>query len=138
MTYISKCPYCGATVRGGHGIPIKRIDTPVRMCHSCQAPYLDDNMYEWSVISIPYKVYFILFANNRLYGWFFLLLLSMKDPYYAAVGCVIWPLICVFWFYITKRKRIAASKMRTTDAKYIEFLSRSNYDKLSQKYDIYY
>lgn len=138
MTYTGKCPHCGSIVRGGHGSPIKRIDTPIRLCNKCRQPYLDDNMYEWGVISIPYKIYFIFLANNRIYGWFFLLIFSIGYPHQATIGCIIWPLLCFLWFFLTKRKQIVMSIERSTNAQYIEFLSKANYDKLAQKYDHYY
>lgn len=138
MTYTGKCPRCGTVVRGGHGHPIKKIDTPVRKCPKCQSIYLDDNMYEWCVISIPYKLYYIFFANNRFIGWFLLLMLSTTYWNYALIGTVLWIIFCICWFFLTTRKKIAASKERTSNPAYITVLSKSNYDKLAQKFDIYY
>lgn len=137
MTYTGRCPHCNAKVRTGHGYPIKRIGTPIMMCRNCNQPYLDDNMYEWSVISIPYKVYYIFLANNRFYGWLLLFMLSLGYPSYAVAGCFLWPLLCVAWFLLTKRRKIEESKLRTTNSQYIEILSRANYDKLAQRFDIY-
>ena len=135
MIYTGKCPHCGTVVRGGHGSPWKRIDTPLKTCPRCFRPYIDDNMYEWSVISPAYKVWFYFFANNRFIPWLILACAAYRSWLYFLIGGVVWMTFCVLWVNITKKEQIAKSKRRTAyNPEYIKTLSDCRYDKLATKY----
>ena len=139
MTYTGKCPHCKTVIRGGHGSPWKRIDTPIRTCPHCFHTYMDDNMYEWSVISPIYKLWFYFFANNRFIPWFILACAAYLSWLYLLIGGVAWMIFCVLWVNITKKEQIAESKRRTAhNPEYIKALSASRYDKLAMKYDSFY
>lgn len=134
MIYTGKCPRCGAIVRSGSGSPWKRIDTPLRKCPRCFRSYIDENMYEWSVIGPAYKLWYYFFANNRIFPWFLLAIVAYRNWIYALTGCAVWTVICVLWVQITSKERIKASKQRTSRQEYVDLLAVIGYDKLSAKH----
>lgn len=137
MMYSAKCPYCGIALKGGHGAPWKSIGNPIRRCPRCFRNYIDNDIYEWSVISTFYKLWYYFFANNRFCPWVFLLITvpGTESWVFFIIGAVIWMIICVLWVNITKKEHIAESKRRTTyNPEYIKTLSACGYYKLAKKY----
>lgn len=134
MIYTGKCPHCGAVVRGGHGSPMKRIDTPIRKCPRCFRSYLDNNMYEWSVISPIYKFWYYFFANNRFFPWLILAIAAYRSWAYLLFGGLAWMAVCVLWVQITSKDKIKASKERTSRQEYIDRLVVYGYDKIATKH----
>ena len=133
MTYTGRCPHCGAAVRGGHGIPIKRIDTPLRTCHRCRHPYIDGNMYEWAILDVAHKIYFYLFANNRWLMYFLLLIVTVGGYWKVALaGLIVWVLLCIAWVNITKKAAFAKSHIRCLQPGYVDSLIKI-YDKIDEK-----
>lgn len=141
MTYTTKCPYCGAAVKGGHGAPWKRIGSPIKRCRRCYRDYIDNDVYEWNIIGIGPKLWFYFFANNRFVPWVFLLITvpGTESWLYFGIGAALWIVFCVLWVRITKKEQIAESKRRTTyNPEYIKLLSDGRYDKIAMKYDPFY
>lgn len=140
MMYTTKCPYCGAAVKGGHGAPWKTIGMPIKECPRCFRNYIDEDIYEWSVIGIAYKLWYYFFANNRFVPWVFLFITvpGTNTWLYFGLGAVIWMIFCLLWVNITKKEQIAESKRRTaSNPEYIKLLSDCGYDKLAAKYEEY-
>lgn len=136
MTYKMSCPHCKNAVRGGHGDPIKRIDSPIQTCPHCGKPYLDNNMYEWSVISTMYQLYFYFFANNRfVFPWLIVAIgLSTGSWILFGVLVLIWMACCVYWVDSGMKDKIEASNKRAADPDYVKLLAKLGYDKLADKY----
>ena len=133
MTYTGRCPHCGAAVRGGHGTPMKRIGSPIMTCHCCHKNYIDENMYEWSVISPSYKFHYCFFANNRGYPILFLLLFSLIRPIPCLILLLIWIAGCGVYVHHTIKNKIEASTARTSDPIYLGILILIGYEKLDEK-----
>ena len=132
MTYTGRCPHCGATVRGGHGIPIKRIDTPIRSCPRCFRKYMDDNMYEWAVLDDAHKFSYYFLANNRWIPYFLCLIFAAGGYWWATVlGCILWVAICFAWVKLTKKEAFELSHLRCLQPGYIDSLNAGYYDKLN-------
>ena len=146
MLYEGKCPHCGNTVRGGHGSPMKRIDTPVRTCYRCGHQYVDPNMYEWAVIDPVSKGWFIFAANNRGIVLLASLLLGLccfgVNNVSTGIGLLVfsavWMIISYAYVRIVHKDKIRASEVRCSDPTYIELLNAIKYDKLASKYDDFY
>ena len=134
MTYTGRCPHCGVAVRGGHGVPIKRIGTPIRTCHTCHRPYIDDNMYEWAILDGIHKFHFYFFANNRWLPYFLFLIFAAGGYWLVTIlGCTLWAASCFAWVNLTRKDAFELSHNRCLQAGYIESLSVGYYDKLSEK-----
>lgn len=146
MMYQGKCPHCGNIVRGGHGTPMKRIDTPVRTCFRCGHNYIDENMYEWAVLDPVYKFWFIFAANNR--GIVLLLSLLMGtsclavDNIATGIACLvfsaIWMAISFVYVKLAHKDARNASQIRCNNPEYIELLNAIKYDKLARKFNNFY
>ena len=146
MMYEGKCPHCGNIVRGGHGSPMKRIDTPVRTCFRCGHKYIDDNMYEWAVLDPVYKFWFYFGANNRGIVLLVALLLGgccfAVDNIAVGIGLLIfsgvWMVISYVYVKLMHKNAMLASQNRCNDPKYVELLNEIKYDKLARKFDNFY
>lgn len=137
MKYVAKCPYCGSWLKSGHGSPWKTIGSPVKPCPRCSRGYIDNDIYEWSVIGIGPKLWFYLFANNRVAPWVLLLITvpATESWLYFGIGAVVWSAFCVLWVNTTKKKQIEESARRTEgNDQYIQLLINSGYYKLSLKH----
>ena len=133
MMYTGRCPHCGNEVRGGHGIPIKSIDTPFRQCNWCGRTYIDENMYEWAVLDPIYKFSFYFLANNRWVPYCLFLILSFSGYWVAALICsIIWPVISYIYVKLAKKEDIEASYIRCEDSIYVESLVK-NYKKVEMR-----
>ena len=146
MTYEGKCPHCGNVVRGGHGTPMKRIDTPVRTCFRCGHNYVDENMYEWAVLDPVYKFWFIFAANNRGIVLLFSLLLGgvclAVENIATGIGFLVFSAIWMTLSYIyvkhVHKDAMIASQNRCNAPEYIELLNTIKYDKLANKFNNFY
>ena len=136
MKYVAKCPYCGLWLKSGHGSPWKTIGSPVKTCSRCRRHYIDNDIYEWSVIGIAPKLRFYLFANNRIVPWVLLLITvpATESWLYFWAGAVVWSTFCVLWVNITKKQQIMESRIRGVYSEYIKLLADGGYHKLSLKH----
>ena len=135
--YIAKCPYCGTWVKNGYGSPPKSIGSPVKTCSLCRRSYIDNDVYEWSVIGIVPKIRYYLFANNRFVPWVPLLITvpGTESWIYFVIGAVLWSAFCVWWVNTRQKQQIMESKRRTeNNPQYIQMLCKSGYHKLSLKH----
>ena len=135
--YIAKCPYCGTWVKNGYGSPPKSIGSPVKTCSLCRRSYIDNDVYEWSVIGIVPKLWYYLFANNRIAPWVLLLITipATEHCLYFVIGAVLWSAFCVWWVNTKQKQQIMESKRRTeNNPQYIQMLCKSGYHKLSLKH----
>ena len=123
MLYTGRCPYCGNIVRGGHGTPMKRIDTPIRTCHRCGRNYIDGNMYEWAVLDPIYKFSFYFFANNRWTPYVLFMILLFGGYWVSALICsIIWAATSYIYVKLTKKEDIEDSYLRCKNPHYVESL----------------
>lgn len=137
MQYVAKCPYCGLYLKTGHGYPWKTIGSPVKICSRCCMEYIDNDIYEWSVIGIVPKLWYYLFANNRNIPWVLLLITIPATEHwlYSMIGAVLWSAVCVLWVNTRQKQQIMESKRRTeNNPQYIKMLCKSGYYKLSLKH----
>lgn len=133
MTYIGKCPHCGTHLKEGHGLPWKRIGSPIKTCHRCKNTYFDSNMYEWALVGTIYKFIFIFLANNRWAPYLIFLMVLYRNWIIAVGGAVLWAVFCFVWFKTTKSEDVSLSKKRClSQLKYIDLLLQKD-DKLDVK-----
>lgn len=142
MMYTGSCPKCGAVIRGGHGTPIKRIDSPIQFCPKCNSPYLDGNMYEWNILSAGYKLRFYFWDNNRVWLHFLCLCVAlvrlaneqpMAWPIFFGLEAVVF-IACYVFIQAFNKDNFSKSYLRTADPAYVSLLAEIGYDKMSKKH----
>lgn len=140
MMHSCRCPYCKREVRYGHGNPLQQIGSPLQDCPSCHRKYLDNNMYEWSLIPLYRKIHLLLFANCK---WFlhmavFAVSFGLDNSAWCFLIFFIFDaIICgilVFLMLFFNDTAIKKSYERAKDIAYIDSLAASQYDKLSSEY----
>ena len=134
MRYHISCPYCRTTLFSGRGTPPEKIGSPFQTCRSCGKQYVDNNIYEWAILSTPRKIYYCLFANSRALLWPVPIVIALYSKILAVFCVVLCLVICLLW----KRNRlgpyISQSQLRCKDSEYIDSLIRSNYKGIAYKY----
>ena len=138
MMYEGKCPHCGNTVRGGHGIPMKRIASPIQTCFRCGRKYIDENMYEWAVLNPVYKLWFYFGANNRGIVLFFSLLIGTcgllagnTTPSLRVLAfSVAWIVGCYIYVKLVHKNAMIESQIRCSNAEYLQLLENIGYEKM--------
>lgn len=129
MTHKKICPNCKSAIGGGHGIPLKHLDSPIKICPYCNNNYIDENVLEWSVSPIYRKVGYF-FANNRFWICLYPSIFAgiAIESLLAFVACFISIfLLCCLYVTIQIKFEKDNSKKRTSNPQYVELLEKSGY-----------
>ena len=126
------CPHCGHTYEKGSKWLIRRLGSPIRLCAKCHLPFSDPCIYEWSMISWIWKLYYCFLANSK---WALILLVSMLLP---ATDSAINPwsvpislLLCVVYIAVFRHGALKASAQRKKqNPNYHDILNKMGYDKV--------
>lgn len=130
-TYRAYCPYCNYMVDNGHGIPWKTLGSPIKRCSRCGKPYVDNNMYEWAVTGIPFKLVFYFCSNNRYIPLILAPLLGGASGHFliGAIIAILWAAGCFLWVRLTKKQQMEESKQRCSKEEYVDLLIEGGYNK---------
>ena len=121
--YEFKCPHCKKNLYKAPFF-IYSIGNPIRNCEYCNKEYNHPYTYEWSILSIPHKLFYCFLSNGR---WFLpvgILVESANKDYLIALNWfVAWMLSAILPLIIFDRKKIKKSYKRTkNNPEYIQKL----------------
>lgn len=137
MTYRTSCPHCHATLKSGHGDPVKHLGSPLCICPCCNKPYVDTNMIEWEVSPWYKKLSYYTSKNRFMIPLFiipatFLLvckwdILPVFRSFLTLVSAIVSFFLCRLMVADDIKKEIPESQARCSDIDYLEFLNKSGY-----------
>lgn len=130
MTHKIYCPHCRTTIAVGHGIPVKRLESPLIECIGCHRTVVYPDNIEWA-ISPWYRKAEYLLGNNRSLLCLIPLLLFVKTRISLGVVLLIYlallsVVMLITWATATEYK-IPASLKRCEDAEYVARLINADY-----------
>lgn len=140
-THYIRCPQCDKIIfRSTCGFETE-IGNPIKICPLCNREYIHPYVYEWSVISPLFKLYFCLGASERFLGFLiaFVIGLLTSSWLWFFIILTLFLIYCLFRMKLCEAENIKESYKRTkNNPEYIQKLSDLGYMKLDPRIDPFY